>query len=60
MDGNSDVAKGKIEEAAGSLTGNENLRKEGKKDEMIGKAKRMRGKVKKEAQKAMNKTQDIG
>jgi uncharacterized protein YjbJ (UPF0337 family) len=39
MDNDLDQAKGKIKQAAGDLTGNENLRKEGKADEHAGKAK---------------------
>jgi len=34
-----DVAKGRIKEAAGALTGNDKLRKEGRTDQAVGKAK---------------------
>jgi uncharacterized protein YjbJ (UPF0337 family) len=39
MSGKSDIAKGRIKEAAGALTGNEALREEGKADQAVGKAK---------------------
>jgi uncharacterized protein YjbJ (UPF0337 family) len=39
MGGKTDVAKGRIKEAAGALTGNDKLREEGKTDQAVGKAK---------------------
>jgi uncharacterized protein YjbJ (UPF0337 family) len=39
MSGKTDVVKGRIKEAAGVLTGDENLRIEGKTDQAIGKTK---------------------
>jgi uncharacterized protein YjbJ (UPF0337 family) len=39
MGGKTDVVKGRIKEAAGTLTGNEKLREEGKTDQAVGKAK---------------------
>ncbi len=39
MSGKTDVVKGRIKEAAGSLTGNDKLRDEGKTDQAVGKAK---------------------
>lgn len=36
---NTDEAKGKVKEAAGDLTGNDNLKNEGKIDQASGKAK---------------------
>jgi len=39
MSGKSDIAKGRIKEAAGALTGNDALREEGKADQTVGKAK---------------------
>ena len=39
MGGKTDVAKGRIKEAAGALTGNDELREEGKTDQAVGKAK---------------------
>ena len=37
MGGKTDVVKGRIKEAAGALTGNDNLRDEGKTDQVVGK-----------------------
>ena len=39
MGGKIDVAKGRIKEAAGALTGNDRLRAEGETDQTVGKAK---------------------
>ena len=39
MGGRTDVVKGRIKEAAGALTGNDELRAEGKTDQAIGKTK---------------------
>ncbi len=38
MGGKTDVVKGRIKEAAGALTGNDELRDEGKTDQVVGKA----------------------
>jgi uncharacterized protein YjbJ (UPF0337 family) len=38
MGGKTDVAKGRIKEAAGALTGNDKLREEGRTDQAVGKA----------------------
>ena len=38
MSGRTDVVKGRIKEAAGALTGNDQLRDEGKADQAVGKA----------------------
>jgi uncharacterized protein YjbJ (UPF0337 family) len=38
MGGKTDVVKGRIKEAAGALTGNNELREEGKTDQAVGKA----------------------
>ena len=38
MGGRTDVVKGRIKEAAGTLTGNDKLRVEGKTDQTVGKA----------------------
>jgi uncharacterized protein YjbJ (UPF0337 family) len=45
MSGKSDIVKGRIKEAAGALTGNDELRDEGKTDQAVGKAKRVVEKV---------------
>jgi len=47
MSGKSDKIKGKLKQAAGDLTDNEKLRREGKIDEAAGKAKEAVDKVKK-------------
>ena len=39
MGGKTDVVKGRIKEAAGTLTGNDKLRAEGKTDQVVGKTK---------------------
>ena len=55
MSGKTDVAKGRIKEAAGVLTGNDKLRAEGQGDQAVGKVKQVAkqavDKVKKAAKK---------
>lgn len=46
MSGKTDKAKGKIKQAVGDLTDNKKLRREGKIDELAGKAKETVDKVK--------------
>jgi len=41
MSGKTDVVKGRLKEAAGALTGNDELRAEGKTDQAIGKVKQI-------------------
>jgi uncharacterized protein YjbJ (UPF0337 family) len=57
MGGKTDVVKGRIKEAAGVLTGNDELRAEGRADQAVGKAKqavaKTVGKVKKAVAKAL-------
>ena len=45
MGGKKDIAKGRIEEAAGVLTGNDKLRNKGKTDQAVGRVKQAAGKV---------------
>ncbi len=45
MGGKTDVAKGRIKEAAGVLTGNDKLRAEGQADQAVGKVKEVAGKA---------------
>ena len=45
MGGKTDIAKGRIEEAAGVLLGNEKLRSKGKTDQAVGRVKQVAGKV---------------
>ena len=47
MSGKSDKVKGKLKQAAGDLTDNDQLHQEGKIDELAGKAKELVDKVKK-------------
>ncbi len=39
MGGRTDVVKGRIKEAAGTMTGNDKLRDQGKADQVVGKTK---------------------
>ena len=59
MGGKIDVAKGRIKEAAGVLTGNDKLRAEGRADQTVGKVKQAvqetAGKAKKAAAKVVDK-----
>jgi uncharacterized protein YjbJ (UPF0337 family) len=59
MGGKTDVVKGRIKEAAGALTGNDDLREEGKTDQAIGKAEQaaheVAGNVKKAATNVVDK-----
>jgi uncharacterized protein YjbJ (UPF0337 family) len=45
MSGKSDEAKGRVKEAAGAITGDDQLRREGKIDQAAGKAKQAVEKV---------------
>jgi uncharacterized protein YjbJ (UPF0337 family) len=51
MSGKTDIVKGRIKEAAGALTGNDELRDEGQADQEIGKLKQV-------AEKAVKKVKD--
>ena len=55
MGDKTDVAKGRIKEAAGALTGNDRLRDEGKADQAVGKAKQAVQKAADTAKKAVKK-----
>jgi uncharacterized protein YjbJ (UPF0337 family) len=50
MSGKTDVVKGRLKEAAGALTGNDELRAEGKTDQVVGKVKQV-------AEKAVDKVE---
>ena len=45
MGGKTDIAKGRIEESAGVLTGNDKLRNRGKTDQAVGRVKQAAKKV---------------
>ena len=51
MSGKTDVVKGRIKEAAGALTGNDELRAEGKTDQAVGKVEQV-------AEKAVDKVKE--
>lgn len=55
MGGKTDVVKGRIKEAAGALTGNDELREEGKTDQAVGKAKQAVQKVADTIKRAVKK-----
>jgi uncharacterized protein YjbJ (UPF0337 family) len=55
MSGKTDVVKGRIKEAAGALTGNDDLREEGKTDQAVGKTKQAVQKVADTVKKAVKK-----
>ena len=58
MGGKTDVVKGRIKEAAGALSGNAELREEGKTDQAVGKAKQAVQKAVGKVKKAVNKVFD--
>ncbi len=53
-----DQAKGRIKQAVGDLTGNKDLKKQGKADERAGKAKGHVADVKKKADEVVDKVKD--
>ena len=55
MGGKTDVVKGRIKEAAGALTGNDELRQEGQTDQAVGKAKQVVQKTADTVKKAVKK-----
>ena len=55
MSGKTDVVKGRIEEAAGALTGNDKLREEGKTDQAVGEVKQPVQKAADTVKKAVDK-----
>lgn len=54
MSGKSDQAKGRVKQAAGDLTGNEDLEREGERDEAAGKAKELIGDAKESLEDAVD------
>jgi uncharacterized protein YjbJ (UPF0337 family) len=58
MDKDLDQAKGRIKQAAGDLTGNKDLKKEGKADETAGKVKEFLGDSKNKADDLVDKVKD--
>lgn len=55
---NTDDAKGRVKEAAGNLTGDDDLKDEGKKDQAAGKVKDAADSVKDKADDAVDKVRD--
>ncbi len=55
MSGKTDVVKGRLKEAAGALTGNDNLKAEGKTDQAIGKVKQIGEKAVDKIEQAVKK-----
>ena len=55
MGGKTDEVKGRIKEAAGALTGNDELREEGKTDQAVGKAEQAVQKTADTVEKAVKK-----
>jgi uncharacterized protein YjbJ (UPF0337 family) len=55
MGGKTDVAKGRIKEAAGVLAGNDKLRAEGKTDQAVGEAKQVAEKAVAKVKQAVKK-----
>jgi len=58
MDKDLDQAKGRIKQAAGDLTDDDDLKREGKVDETAGKAKEALGDVKDKADDLVDKARD--
>ena len=58
MSGKTDVVKGRLEEAAGALTGNDKLRAEGKTDQAIGKVKQVAEKAVDKVEQAVKKVSE--
>ena len=58
MGGKADVVKGRIKEAAGVLTGNDELRSEGKTDQAIGKVKQIAEKAVDKVEQAVKKVRE--
>jgi uncharacterized protein YjbJ (UPF0337 family) len=56
--GNTDQTKGKIEQAVGDLTGDKDLKKQGKTDERAGKAKEILDDTKDKAEDVVDKVKD--
>ena len=58
MGGQTDVAKGRIKEAAGVLTGNDKLRAEGKADQIVGEVKQVADNAVDKVKQAVKKLPD--
>jgi uncharacterized protein YjbJ (UPF0337 family) len=58
MSGGTDQAKGRIKQAAGDLTDNDDLKREGKRDETAGKVKEVIGDAKDKLDDAVDSVKD--
>lgn len=58
MDDKTDQVKGRVKEAVGSLTGDENLKREGRADRLAGEAKEKLGHAKEKAEAVLDKAKD--
>lgn len=58
MSGETDKATGRVKQAAGDLTGDDEMKRDGEKDEMAGKAKDAVGKAKDKANEAVDSIKD--
>ena len=58
MSGKTDVVKGRIKEAAGALTGNDELRVEGQTDQAVGKVKQIAEKAVDKVEEAVKKVRE--
>ncbi len=58
MSGKSDEIKGRLKEAAGAITDNDKLRREGKVDQAVGKVKQAGEKVVEKVQETIKKATD--
>ncbi|SES36018.1 CsbD-like [Pedococcus cremeus] len=58
MSGKSDQAKGRVEEAYGALSGDEELQAEGKRDQLAGKAKNKTAQAEEDVEHGIDKAKD--
>jgi uncharacterized protein YjbJ (UPF0337 family) len=58
MGGKTDIAKGRIKEAAGVLTGNDKLRAQGNADQAVGEVKQVADKAVNKVKQAVKKLRD--
>ncbi|WP_082538187.1 CsbD family protein [Angustibacter sp. Root456] len=58
MSGKSDKAKGRVEEAAGVLSGDEELQAEGKRDQLAGKAKNKTAQAEQKVEHGIDKAKE--
>ena len=56
--GKSDEVKGRLEEAAGVLTGDDKMKRKGKADQAGGKVKQVAEKIQKKTEEAIDKVKD--